>query len=107
MSIRDELVGIVTQADADVGERSFPDRIVDAILARFGVVELSESDMEPDPEDEPDPRDGWWETLAGDVELFRNGRAVVHGELCGLNSVAMRALAAALLAAANRAEAKS
>ncbi|QOV97181.1 hypothetical protein [Rhodococcus pyridinivorans] len=100
-------MSLVMQADADVDDRSFPDRIVDAILSRFGVVELSESDMEPDPEDEPDPRDGWWETLAGDVELFRNGEAVVHGELCGLNAAAMRALAAALLAAANRAEAQS
>lgn len=111
MSIRDELIRIVADADADIDERPFPDRIVDAILARYAVVEL------PEPSD--DRWTGWGDGTEGcDMHGWDIGDGLHYVSVWDPNEVQMsydgnaeepfnpeyaRALAAALLAAANRA----
>ncbi len=65
MSIRDDLVDLIVQADADVDERSFPDRIIDAILARYAVVELPALS-------EPDD-DGQIYTYVADLRIDTSG----------------------------------
>ncbi len=112
VNIREELAALLREHAMPSLDSDYPrdeyECCADAILARFGVVELPEPDMGPDPEDEPDPRDGMWDLpFACDLELFRNGTASINGELYELGVNGMRAVAAALLAAANRAEAQA
>ncbi|MGV9744625.1 hypothetical protein ACWDTG_06885 [Rhodococcus zopfii] len=93
MSIRDELIRIVEDADADIDERPFPDRIVDAILCRYAVVELPEPDFH-----------GCWPAGGGTRVMLNVDGKITNGYAIRETPAEARALAAALLAAANRAE---
>ncbi|SED52656.1 hypothetical protein SAMN04490240_4109 [Rhodococcus pyridinivorans] len=100
MSIRDDLVDLIVQADADVDERSFPDRIIDAILARYAVVELPALS-------EPDD-DGQIYTYVADLRIDTSGPGGNEVFLPGGHRISpswLRQEAADYLAAANRAEA--
>lgn len=110
MSIRDELVSIITQADSDVDERSFPDRIADAILDRYGVVELPQSLPIPDGYNSDDSAAKCigvfpWSGMFGELTAWTDGR--IHDEIGGMTADEARRDAASLLAAANRVEAQS
>lgn len=112
MSIRDELVSLVMQADADVDDRSFPDRIVDAILARYGVVALPERTDDRWVDGAEGCEMSGWEIETGPhyVSVFHPNEIEIsyRGEPDEpVRPAYTRALAAALLAAANRAEAQS
>jgi hypothetical protein len=102
MSIRDELARIVWGTanpgiDAEqFTPASWADRAADAILARYAVIELPE----------PDYHGCWPAGARARVTLTREGR-ITDGYAIRETPDEARALAAALLAAANRAEAQS
>ncbi|MCD5419754.1 hypothetical protein LRS71_09330 [Rhodococcus pyridinivorans] len=112
MSIRDELTALIarigdTHVDAD--NTDFHRQIVDAILARYGIVELPEPDSVTESMYEYQGLAEWKTDLAR-IGEFDDGDGFIDTELSRLMNVspgAMRELAAALLAAANRAEAQS
>lgn len=112
MSIRDDLAQLI--ADTQCGGTKNPlvstdFLITDAIIARFGVVELPKPDGITDP-DRQYPGLAEWNTELGRVGEFDDGEGFVDMEPLRLMNVSpgnMRELAAALLAAAKRAEARS
>lgn len=101
MSIRDELARIINMpSEWPWGTKPRMKAIIDAILARYAVVELPE----PDEDNGFDPPN--W-TEGGFIEAERG--LVYIGEEIGSSRgtpATVRVLAAALLAAANRAEAQ-
>ena len=126
MSIRDELARIVAVSMAETnpsGIRAFDElsshqrrqvlsrgrHAADSILARYAVVELPEPDSVAEPMDEYQGLAEWKTDLAR-IGEFDDGDGFIDMEPRGLMSISpsdMRDLAAALLAAANRAEAQS
>lgn len=119
MSIRHDLVDLILMAlddprspsiahiSAMAGRRARVENGIDTILTRYAVVELPEPDSVTESMDEYQGLAEWKTDLAR-IGEFDDGDGFIDTELSRLMNVspgAMRELAAALLAAANRAEA--
>lgn len=104
MNGRKELVDIILQADAEIDTRSFPDWIIDAILTRYAVVDLPEPNIAEGLNPEWSYDDSHRSRRVGLISGSEHEIAVGSGQFHTVDTA--RALAAALLAAANRAEAR-
>lgn len=102
MKIRDELADILEALDGS----DYMD-VADAIIARFGVVELPVPDEVSDGNTDEHGHKTWFTSFVR-VTTFEDGHTEFDGFYAdGVRAESLRASAAALLAAAKYAEARS